>query len=72
VDGAGQIEEAWFDGDETVLITAGASAPEVVVQDCVEHLKRRYGARIQERSIRGEDVVFPLPKPLRGVVISDR
>ena len=36
IDGANEIDPGWFTGNETVLITAGASAPESVVQDCVE------------------------------------
>ena len=66
IDGANEIDPAWFTGDETVLITAGASAPESVVQDCVEWLKGRYGATVEERTIRQEDVYFPLPKELRA------
>ncbi|HEY2840246.1 MAG TPA: 4-hydroxy-3-methylbut-2-enyl diphosphate reductase, partial [Pirellulales bacterium] len=56
---------AWFDGVETVLITAGASAPELVVEDCVEFLKKRFGATVESRTVREEDVYFPLPKELR-------
>ncbi len=66
IDGANEIDPSWFTGDETVLITAGASAPESVVQDCVEWLKSRYGATVEERTIRQEDVYFPLPKELRA------
>ncbi|MEI6036571.1 MAG: 4-hydroxy-3-methylbut-2-enyl diphosphate reductase [Planctomycetota bacterium] len=66
IDGAGEIDPAWFAGDETVVITAGASAPESVVQDCVEWLKSRYNATVEDRTIREEDVYFPLPKELRA------
>jgi 4-hydroxy-3-methylbut-2-enyl diphosphate reductase len=66
IDGAGEIDPAWFAGDETVVITAGASAPESVVQDCVEWLRSRYGAAVEERTIREEEVYFPLPKELRA------
>jgi 4-hydroxy-3-methylbut-2-enyl diphosphate reductase len=66
IDGANEIDPGWFTGDETVLITAGASAPESVVQDCVRWLKERYGATVEERTIRQEDVYFPLPKELRA------
>ena len=65
IDGASEIDPAWFRGDETVVITAGASAPESVVQDCVRWLVDRYGATVEERTIREEDVYFPLPKELR-------
>ncbi|MFM8537556.1 MAG: 4-hydroxy-3-methylbut-2-enyl diphosphate reductase [Planctomycetaceae bacterium] len=66
IDGAGEIEPGWFTGDETVVITAGASAPESVVQDCVEWLRTRFDATVEERTIRQEEVYFPLPKELRA------
>jgi 4-hydroxy-3-methylbut-2-enyl diphosphate reductase len=66
IDGANEIAPGWFRGDETVVITAGASAPESVVQDCVAWLKDRFGATVEERTIREEEVYFPLPKELRA------
>jgi 4-hydroxy-3-methylbut-2-enyl diphosphate reductase len=65
IDGAAEIELAWFRGDETVLITAGASAPESVVEECVQFLKNRFEAVVEPRNIRDEDVYFPLPRDLR-------
>ena len=65
IDGAVEIDNAWFTGDEVVLITAGASAPESVVEECVGYLLRRFGATVEFRSIRIEDVSFPLPRELR-------
>jgi len=67
IDGAGDIDSAWFAGVETVLITAGASAPESVVQECISYLQDRFGATLESRSIRDEDVHFPLPRELRQV-----
>jgi len=72
IDGADEIDPAWFAGDETVLITAGASAPEGVVQDCVRWLQDRYEADVEERTIRDEEVYFPLPKELRAAVAAVR
>ena len=66
IDGANEIDPAWFTGDETVVITAGASAPESVVQDCIAWLRQRYAAEVEERTIREEEVYFPLPKELRA------
>jgi 4-hydroxy-3-methylbut-2-enyl diphosphate reductase len=66
IDGANEIDERWFTGRETVVITAGASAPESVVRDCVSWLRNRYGATVEERTIREEDVYFPLPKEIRA------
>jgi len=67
IDGSSEIDLAWFRGDETVLITAGASAPERVVEDCVEFLRRRFGATVETRTVRAEEVYFPLPRELRSV-----
>jgi 4-hydroxy-3-methylbut-2-enyl diphosphate reductase len=68
IDGVSEIEAAWFEGVETVLITAGASAPEDVVQECVEYLQERFGATIEESTVREEDVHFPLPRSLRDLL----
>lgn len=65
IDGPQDIELEWFNKVETVVITAGASAPELVVQQCVELLEKEFAATVELRSIRTEDVSFPLPKPLR-------
>jgi len=67
IDCARDIDEGWFDGVETVVVTAGASAPESAVEECVEYLKRRYGAEVESRTLRLEDVHFPLPRELRGI-----
>ena len=68
IDGVSEIQSDWFDGVETVLITAGASAPENVVQECVEYLQNTYGATIEEAVVREENVHFPLPKSLRELI----
>lgn len=65
IDGPQDIDPSWFTGDETVLITAGASAPESVVQDTISWLTNRFGATMEEQVIRQEEVHFPLPKALR-------
>jgi 4-hydroxy-3-methylbut-2-enyl diphosphate reductase len=68
IDGVGEISDDWFDEAETVLITAGASAPEEVVEECVDYLRRRYGASVESRTVREEHVGFPLPRELRVLV----
>ncbi len=65
IDGASDIDPNWFTGEETVLITAGASAPESVVQETIQWLIDRFAATVEESVIRKEEVYFPLPKPLR-------
>jgi 4-hydroxy-3-methylbut-2-enyl diphosphate reductase len=69
VDGAADLDPAWFDGAKTVLVTAGASAPEVVVEQCLNWLRERFDATVESRTIRDESVSFPLPRELRGVAI---
>jgi 4-hydroxy-3-methylbut-2-enyl diphosphate reductase len=65
IDSAAEIEPDWFDGSETVLVTAGASAPEENVEECVAHLRAKYGATVETRTVREEHVNFPLPRELR-------
>jgi 4-hydroxy-3-methylbut-2-en-1-yl diphosphate reductase len=65
IDGPADIDPAWFSGEETVMITAGASAPEALVEACVNFLKQRFGASVETRVICQEQLRFPLPKPLR-------
>jgi 4-hydroxy-3-methylbut-2-enyl diphosphate reductase len=48
-----------------VVITAGASAPEDVVQECVDYLVERFGATVRQVTFRQEHVNFPLPRELR-------
>jgi 4-hydroxy-3-methylbut-2-enyl diphosphate reductase len=65
IDGPADIDPTWFRGDEVVAVTAGASAPEDLVEGCLDLLCRTFGATVEERSTREENVVFPLPLPLR-------
>jgi 4-hydroxy-3-methylbut-2-enyl diphosphate reductase len=65
IDGPGDIDPQWFEGVQTVLVTAGASAPEVVVEEVLDYLRDRFDAEIQVRTLREESVSFPLPRELR-------
>lgn len=65
IDGPNELRDEWFHEADTVLITAGASAPEDVVEACVAHLRDRFGATVEERVVREEHVNFPLPRELR-------
>jgi 4-hydroxy-3-methylbut-2-enyl diphosphate reductase len=65
IDGIGEIDDAWFRGVNAVLITAGASAPEEVVQECIAYLQTHHGATVESRTVREEHVSFPLPRELR-------
>ena len=66
VDGPEDLSSDWFSDTQTVLITAGASAPESVVQSTIDWLVKRFGASVETAEIREESVHFPLPKPLRS------
>jgi 4-hydroxy-3-methylbut-2-enyl diphosphate reductase len=66
IDNASQIDPAWLEGKLRIGVTAGASAPEVLVQAVIDRLKE-LGAR-SVRTLEGaeEHVTFPLPKGLDG------
>jgi 4-hydroxy-3-methylbut-2-enyl diphosphate reductase len=65
VDSAADLQEAWFDGAQKVGLTAGASAPDVLVQEVIARL-RTLGA-VSVRTLDGiqETIKFPLPKGLK-------
>ena len=65
IDDAEEIQKEWLDGIESIGITAGASAPEVLVQSVVNRLKEWGGEVPQELQGQEENVVFSLPKELK-------
>ena len=65
IDGPDDIRPDWFSPDDRVLLTAGASAPEAVVQRCVAFLQEHFGAIVEPSCLREEQVHFPLPEPVR-------
>ena len=65
IDGAHELKSEWFDGVDTVLVTAGASAPEIVVQDCIAYLQKNFNGEVVESHYRDENVSFALPRELR-------
>jgi 4-hydroxy-3-methylbut-2-enyl diphosphate reductase len=67
IDGPADLRPEWFDNVKTVLVTAGASAPEQVVDEVLDWLRDQFEATVEPRSIRQENVSFPLPRELRGV-----
>jgi 4-hydroxy-3-methylbut-2-enyl diphosphate reductase len=66
VDNAEQIDPAWVVGKKRIGVTAGASAPEVLVQQVVSKLKALGAASVRELDGVEEHVTFPLPKGLSG------
>ena len=65
VDDAGELQADWFAGVETVLVTAGASAPEDLVDGVLAQLIEEFGGVVDEASLIEEDVKFALPVQLR-------
>lgn len=70
IDSVQDLEDQWFRTDDTVLVTAGASAPESVVSDCVSYLVKRFEATVEDREVRSEQVHFALPRELRAAMES--
>ena len=65
VDDADQLQAEWFQGVATVGVTAGASAPEVLVQQVVARLQVIGGGEVCELGGKEEDVIFEVPQELR-------
>ncbi|WP_320818711.1 4-hydroxy-3-methylbut-2-enyl diphosphate reductase [Thalassolituus sp.] len=67
IDNASEIKPEWLEGKQSVGITAGASAPEVLVKEVVDKLIALGGSSPQELQGQEENVVFSLPKELKMV-----
>ena len=66
VDRADMIDPQWIEGKKRIGLTAGASAPEVLVQAVIDRLKELGAASVRPLQGVEEHVVFPLPKGLDG------
>jgi 4-hydroxy-3-methylbut-2-enyl diphosphate reductase len=64
VDDAGQVDWSWLDGVSTLGITAGASAPERLIEELVEAVRARFDAEVVEDAGEHETVTFKLPRIL--------
>jgi 4-hydroxy-3-methylbut-2-enyl diphosphate reductase len=65
IDGADEIHPAWIDGRRRIGVTAGASAPDVLVRGVIDRLRTLGGGQVVELQGEPEDMVFALPKELR-------
>ena len=65
IDSVAEIDQRWFQPSDTVLVTAGASAPEELVEECIDYLSRTFGATLEHLAVREEHVEFPLPPEVR-------
>ena len=69
IDGAEHIDPAWLHGRQRIGVTAGASAPEVLVQGVIARLQSLGGGSVRELHGEPEDMVFALPKELRLTLV---
>jgi len=65
IDGPDNIQREWLDSVKNVGLTAGASAPELLVQQVAERLREWGATLVEEKEGRAENVSFPVPKPLQ-------
>ena len=65
VDAASDLQPAWFEGKQRVGLTAGASAPDILVQQVIERIKALGAVSVRKMQGIEETVKFPLPKGLR-------
>ena len=71
IDGAAEISDGWLDGATTVGVTSGASVPEILVRDVVEHLATRGFRDVEEVRTATEELSFSLPRELRAHTDAD-
>lgn len=69
VDNAAQIEPAWLEGKLRIGVTAGASAPEILVQQVIDRLRELGAKSVRPLAGAEENVTFPMPKGLSGARI---
>jgi len=69
IDDQAELDPAWLEGVDTVLVTAGASAPEHLVDGLIERLQRDYGGEVELRTVAEEDVFFERPRSLRSLTV---
>ena len=65
VDNAGELKAEWFDGKQRVGLTAGASAPDILVQQVIERLRELGAIAVRRMDGLTETIKFPLPKGLK-------
>ena len=65
VDDASHLQTEWFDGVRTVGLTAGASAPEVLVNEVIDAFRARFAVTVEQVETAVEDIEFKVPRILR-------
>ncbi|SDS69016.1 4-hydroxy-3-methylbut-2-enyl diphosphate reductase [Halopseudomonas litoralis] len=69
IDGADEIRPEWLENVRNIGVTAGASAPDVLVQQVIQHLRDNGAESVEELAGRAENIVFSMPKELRVVEV---
>lgn len=70
IDGAEDLEKGWFEGVSTIGVTAGASAPDVLVREVIARLREWGATGAEELDGRPENITFSMPKELRVKQVS--
>jgi 4-hydroxy-3-methylbut-2-enyl diphosphate reductase len=69
IDDQSEIDPKWFENKRSVLVTAGASAPEHLVNNLLDRLRRDFGATVETRTLVEEDMSFELPKSVKRLAV---
>ena len=69
IDDESELDLEWLRGKNAVLVTAGASAPEHLVQGLIGRIQREFGGEVETRTLVEEDVFFDLPKSAKSLEI---
>jgi 4-hydroxy-3-methylbut-2-en-1-yl diphosphate reductase len=69
IDDESELDSGWFDGTSTVLVTAGASAPEHLVDGLVARLRRQFDGWVETRTLVEENMSFDLPKSAKSLAV---
>jgi len=65
IDDVSHLQDEWFENTNSVLVTAGASAPEHLVTEIIDHLKEQYAGELTSDSTFDENMTFSMPKSLQ-------
>jgi 4-hydroxy-3-methylbut-2-enyl diphosphate reductase len=69
IDDVRELKPEWLEGRKAVLVTAGASAPEHLVEQLLQRLRDEYAGQIDVRTLVEEDINFAPPPSLRSLTV---
>lgn len=70
IDDAAEVRREWLSGKEAVLVTAGASAPEHLIEALLDRLRIEFSGKVEVRTLVEEDVSFERPRSLRSLALT--